>query len=205
MVRTIASLIGAVALVLYPIILWLGIRHGELALANTIAATLLLPAVVVRIAGKPKGQYEGIRALAWIPLLTVACLVVSAALNVQDLAMMTPIAINGLLLGVFGGSLRWGVPLIERFARLQEDELSAAQVRWCRNWTLVWCAYFVFNIIALSLLIGFAPPTWWALYTSLIAYIIMGVLFAAERIGRWYRFERERPRTTSSTLLVTPP
>lgn len=203
MVRTIASLIGAVALVLYPLILWLGIRHGQLALASTIAAILVLPAALARIAGGTRTQFKSVRSLAWVPLLTVTCLVISASLNAQDLAMMTPIAINGLLLVTFGSSLKWGPPLIERFARLQEEELSSAQVRWCRGWTFAWCAYFVFNIITLTLLIAFAPPTWWALYTSLIAYIIMGLLFAAERFGRWHRFERERSPTSSFLLLVT--
>lgn len=213
MLRLVANVIGAIALIMYPVVLWLGMRSEQLLLATLVAAALVMPALALRVWGmrrvqegsRPGAASRSLRVIALIPLITVVCLLLSAALRHQGLALLTPVAINAVLFAAFASTLRWGPPMIERFARLQDPELNIAQVRWCRLWTLVWCAYFLWNITALIALITYAPASWWAIYTSLIAYVLMGVLFAAERFGRWYRFERRpKPSSPTSSLIVVP-
>ncbi|MGH8160138.1 MAG: hypothetical protein ACREPQ_18645 [Rhodanobacter sp.] len=95
-----------------------------------------------------------------------------------------PVLISALLLVAFGLSLIYGPPIVERIARLREPNLPPAAVRYTRAVTWVWVAFFAFNgsmSVALAL---WAPLSWWTLYNGLIAYLIMGTLFAVEWLLR---------------------
>jgi uncharacterized membrane protein len=98
-----------------------------------------------------------------------------------------PVLINGVLLATFASSLS-STPMVERFARMQDPELGPAQVSYCRGVTRVWCGFFVFNMLISGLLALFAPLEAWALYTGLIAYVLMGLLGASEYVVRKSRF-----------------
>ena len=91
------------------------------------------------------------------------------------------------LLGVFANSLR-SVPIIERFARRFDPDLTDAKQRHCREFTLAWCAFFVANGAVCAALALLAPRAWWATYTGGIAYVLMGAMFALEFVVRRYRF-----------------
>jgi hypothetical protein len=52
----------------------------------------------------------------------------------------------------------------------------------------VWCTFFTFNGLVAAALALWATLYWWTLYNGLIAYILMGMLFAAEYIPRKLRF-----------------
>ncbi|HHJ4328567.1 TPA: hypothetical protein ACQJWO_005893 [Klebsiella pneumoniae] len=101
-----------------------------------------------------------------------------------------PLLINLLLLATFALSLRFGPPLIERLARLREPQLTDRAVRYTRRVTQLWCLFFIANALIISLLALYAPLAWWTLYTGLIAYLLMGLLFAGEWLVR-QRVRRE--------------
>ena len=89
-----------------------------------------------------------------------------------------------MLLVLFGLSLKFGPPLVERLARLQEPELPEHAVRYTRQVTAVWAGFFLANGLVVTALTLWAPLSWWTLYTGLIAYALMGLLFAAEWLIR---------------------
>ncbi|HEY6877774.1 MAG TPA: hypothetical protein VI299_07130, partial [Polyangiales bacterium] len=97
-------------------------------------------------------------------------------------------------------------PLVERFARMQNPDLSPAQVAYCRTVTQVWCAFFVLNAAISGSLAAWAPLSWWTLYNGLLAYVLMGVLGAGEYLVRKFRF-REYGRGLHDRLIarVFPP
>jgi len=80
--------------------------------------------------------------------------------------------------------------MIERFARLQVQDLSAAELGWCRRWTFIWCAFFTANGLAALALALAAPLAWWTLYNGLLAYGLIGLLCAGEYVLRKRRFGR---------------
>lgn len=125
----------------------------------------------------------GVIALAFCLLLGLAD---SAAL-----LRWYPVLISLALLGLFGSSLLSGMPMIERLARLTEPELPPAAVRYTRQVTWLWVGFFSFNATIAAALALWAPLTWWTLYTGLIAYLLMGMLFA----GEWLVRQRIRSRT----------
>jgi len=95
-----------------------------------------------------------------------------------------PVLLNGLLLALFGLSLKYGPPLVERLARLREPELPAVAVRYTRSVTQVWVCFFLANGLVVTALTLWAPLSWWTLYTGLISYGLIGLLFAGEWLVR---------------------
>ena len=83
--------------------------------------------------------------------------------------------------------------MIERFARLVEDDLPPFTLPYCRKWTIAWCVFFAANagaVIALALL---APLGWWTLYTGLLFYVLLGALLLSEFVMRkvWFRYYQD--------------
>ncbi|UOP05703.1 membrane protein [Conchiformibius kuhniae] len=95
-----------------------------------------------------------------------------------------PVAVNVLMLGMFGSSLFAKQSLIERIARLQTPELPARAVAYTRKVTQIWCVFFIANGSIAAALAASGQHQWWALYTGVIAYVLMGVLLGGEWLYR---------------------
>lgn len=169
------GLVLVVAGVLYPFAVYFGMGH----FAPWQFALLL-------------GALWGVRALTserrpgGVPMALTAmgfCLLLGL-FNSPQLLRWYPVLISGFMLTLFGLSLMRGMPLIERLARLTEPDLPTVAVRYTRQVTRVWCLFFLFNGLVAAALTLWAPLSWWTLYTGLIAYGLMGLLFAGEWIVR---------------------
>lgn len=116
-------------------------------------------------------------------LMAVILVLVGAS---QRLEMMYwyPVIINGMMLAIFGGSLWQKQTFVERLARLQEPNLSEQGVRYTRKITQLWCGVFIFNLLISTLLIIIGQIEYWAIYTGMIAYVIMGVVMGGEWLYR---------------------
>ena len=159
----------------YPFAVYLGLEH----LSPRLFALLLGALWLARMfSGK---QTPLSRTLTTVALLF--CLLLGLA-GEPALLRWYPVLISLALLGLFAGSLCSGMPIIERLARLSEPELPPAAVRDTRQVTWVWVGYFIVNAAIASGLALWAPLSWWTLYTGLIAYLLMGLLFAGEWLVR---------------------
>ncbi|QGX40306.1 hypothetical protein [Permianibacter aggregans] len=162
---------------------WLSVRH----VALVIIVLLLLRMTWMR-------QLRVLQGLQW-PVLGGVALVVLALLFDSKLALkLYPAMVNTVLLGWFLLTLYQGPPAIERFARLQDPDLAESGVRYTRTVTKVWCGFFILNggIALATALLG--SDFWWMLYNGLIAYVLMGVLFA----GEWLVRQKIRQRNAQS-------
>ncbi|MCQ4307348.1 hypothetical protein NA645_04995 [Pseudomonas stutzeri] len=166
----------------YPFVVYLGLEH----LSPRLFAMLLGALWLARLLGAKQTPLS--RTVAAVALLF--CLLLGV---VDDSALLPwyPVLISLALLGLFAGSLRSGMPIIERLARLSEPELPPAAVRYTRQVTWVWVGFFIINAGIAGGLVLWAPLSWWTLYTGLIAYLLMGLLFA----GEWLVRQRVRKRT----------
>lgn len=191
--------LAAVLLIGYPVFVWLGLSAQSPRMVSLVLLCVLAPAVFLRM--KASG-HAAMRGLAAIPLVTLVAFVFAALLDTAGFILAVPVAINGVLLVVFGVTLRVGaMPMVERFARMQVDELTEPQQAWCRMWTRIWCGFFVANgSTALALALA-APMSWWAFYNGLLAYVLIGALLGLEWVLRHRRFPEiaemagdERPR-----------
>ena len=167
---------------IYPFAVYFGLEH----LTPRMFALLLGALWLARLlSGKQTTltRTTGVMALAFCLLLGLA--------DSDALLRWYPVLISLALLGLFGSSLLSGMPVVERLARLTEPDLPPAAVRYTRQVTWLWVGFFIFNATVAAGLALWAPLAWWALYTGLIAYLLMGLLFA----GEWLVRQRIRSRT----------
>jgi uncharacterized membrane protein len=107
----------------------------------------------------------------------------------RTLLLLLPTIVSAYLFATFAWSLRRGPPMIERFARMVEDDLPDFTLPYCRKVTGIWCAFLAANAGAVLVLALAAPLGWWALYTGALFYLLLGLLLAGEFVFRkwWFR------------------
>lgn len=176
-------LLNAVALlltVLYPLAIWYGQGQFEprwLALLLVLAVACRLPALKLQ------------RAARWSVAAALLLAVVALWSNLLLPLKLYPVLVNAVLLATFGYSLWTPRSMVERLARLREPDFPPAAVRYTRRVTQVWCGFFIVNGgIALATAV-WASEAVWSLYTGVIAYILMALLFGGEYLVR-LRFKR---------------
>jgi uncharacterized membrane protein len=176
-----AAIVLPVVGVLYPFIVYFGMEHVSTPVfALVLGALWLLRAP--SLWREPGGRWMVGAALAYCVLLAVS--------GESIMLRWYPVLISLVLLAVFGASLRFGRPIIERIARLREPDLPPEGVRHTRRVTWVWVGFFIVNAATSAALTLWAPLDWWTLYNGIIAYAIMGVLF----VGEWLFRQRLRRR-----------
>jgi uncharacterized membrane protein len=169
------GLLLVLAGLLYPFAVYYGMEHLSPRLFAALLGGLWLARALSQ-QGKPGSRWMAGAALVFCALLGLA--------GEPALLRWYPVLLNLMLLVLFGLSLKFGPPVVERLARLREPELPEHAVRYTRKVTLVWAGFFLANALLISALTLWAPLAWWMLYTGLIAYALMGLLFAAEWLIR---------------------
>lgn len=126
----------------------------------------------------------------WIAISAIGFCLLLGLLDSPLLLRWYPVLVSGFMLSLFGFSLIYGPPIAERLARLSEPDLPEVAIRYTRQVTQVWCLFFLCNGLLAAALTLWAPLSWWTLYNGLIAYGLMGLLFA----GEWLLRQRVRGR-----------
>ncbi len=120
----------------------------------------------------------------WVALVLGTFFSVVLLLRLPQSMYWYPVWVSLLMLAVFGGSLFAKQTVIERLARLQHPDLPSEGVRYTRKVTQIWCVFFVLNAAASAVLVWMREYEWWALYTGLLSYALMGLLLGGEWIYR---------------------
>jgi uncharacterized membrane protein len=111
--------------------------------------------------------------------------------------MLPPTILNALLAWAFGRTLMHGQePMISMFARLEHASISKQEnaelpqelVAYTRTLTKIWSGLFVVMALVSASLAWSGLHAWWALFTGLISYVLMGMLFLGEYMFRRFRF-----------------
>ncbi len=171
----------------YPFLVFAGLRLLEARWVALGIAGLLLLRGLAR-ARAPRA--EDLRRLLAPALLVAAALAFTVAANDEHALLLVPVVVNLALLVAFARTLVTGPPLVETFARMQVPDLPPDEVRYCRSVTGIWCVFFLTNG-AVCARLAWVGPTWlWTLYTGLVSYLLIGLLFAAEFVVRAWRFGR---------------
>lgn len=161
---------------LYPLVVFFGRDYFE----PWKIAAILIVLLLVRLAASYSIKH-------WSTPLLIAGIgycVFAMWSNQLGTLLFYPILVNGLMLLIFGWSLFSPPSLIERLARLQHPDLPPEGVIYTRRVTQVWCGFFIVNGALAWVTALWASLEVWSLYNGLIAYVLMGVLFAAEYLVR---------------------
>ena len=167
----------------YPLVVFaLEARVPAIAFALAACGLLLLRAVHSPLPVDGPIRFSMIAAIVLIVGL--------AQVDSQVAAKAYPVVISGGLAFLFGASLRRPPSLVERMAELGGETLSPAIRLYCRRVTMVWALWLTINTFIAAALAVFGSLEAWALWTGLLSYLVMGLIFAAEFTLR--RFLRRR-------------
>lgn len=98
---------------------------------------------------------------------------------------LPPIVISLGLLVLFASTLKVDkVPIITRYAELIDGELNDEMVGYTYRITQIWTVFFFILFVECIGLAIFAPAEIWSLFTNVINYVAIAVMFIAEFIYR---------------------
>lgn len=191
------KLLAGLLLLGYPFVVLVGLwafdpRSVALGLACILAARLL---AALRHARRPDLANLGLFAALMAGVLALA-----ATFNEQRFLLFVPVLVNAVLLVSFARTLGREVSMVETFARLEGHALSPERRQYCRHVTGAWCLFFVLNGGVTVYLALTARVLAWTIYTGLVAYVLMGLVFAAEYVYRAWRFREYRNGLTDVVL-----
>lgn len=115
-----------------------------------------------------------------------------------------PILVYLVIAWVFGSSLLPGrMPLVERIARIVDhgDAMPAKLVTYTRVLTWTWTLIPLGMALVSGLLAEFASRTTWSLFTNVLSYVALAVLFFAEYPYRRWRYP-DTPHTNPLMVAV---
>ncbi|AZC22185.1 MULTISPECIES: hypothetical protein [Pseudomonas] len=166
---------------LYPFAVYLGMEHFAPWQFGLLLGSLWLARALT--GGRDRGS-------RWMAAMAIIFCLLLAWFDHPGLLRWYPVLISSFMLGLFGLSLKYGPPVAERLARLSEPDLPEKAIRYTRQVTIAWSLFFLCNGALAAALTLWAPLSWWTLYNGLIAYGLMGLLFAIE----WLLRQRVRGR-----------
>ncbi|MBX7114709.1 MAG: hypothetical protein K1X64_10320 [Myxococcaceae bacterium] len=184
MIRRAISLSTAVLAFTYPLWVWLLSGH---------VAAVWLGAGLVTLGLARAGLARGPQAVAQLAV-GLAMVLLGAAVMLKGDAQWVrwyPVLVNATLLAIFGASLAKPPSVVERLARLTRPRLSPSAIRYTRNVTAVWCAFFVVNGTLALITAACASFDVWSLYNGVLAYLGMGLIFAVELMVRQRHLRKE--------------
>jgi uncharacterized membrane protein len=184
--QVVAGIVSAVFFLGYPFVIYLAYtRLGARGLGVLLLALYGL-SMLLRVRGSRAEIGRVGRQHAPLALL----IGLAIATGNRTVLLLLPLLVSLYLLWTFVASLRSGPPMIERFARIVEDDLPDFTLPYCRGVTVVWCVFMAANSVCIAALAFAAPLSWWALYTGFVFYLLMGSLLAGEFVVRklWFRY-----------------
>lgn len=165
---------------LYPLVIWQGGKQIE----PRWMAVLLLVLAATRLSTFAISQLT-----RWSAFCALVLVGVAVWTNALLPLKLYPVLVNLAFLIAFAYSLGTSQSIIERFARISEPNLPEVAIAYTRRVTQVWCGFFVLNGGIACFTAIWSSPEIWTLYTGVISYVLMGLLFAIEYLFR-LRFKR---------------
>ncbi|MCW8833321.1 MAG: hypothetical protein OQK09_12875 [Colwellia sp.] len=180
------KIILTILTLLYPLVVFYGLAEFSV---RWVSLVLLLVFLVRFFALKKNNNNVNKNILSplankSISLLVLAFLLYSFIFNADIGLLFYPVIVNCALALVFFYSLINPPPIIERLARLTQENLPPHAVLYTRTVTKVWLGFFIFNGLVASYTALFSDIEVWTLYNGFIAYILMALLFSGEYLVR---------------------
>ena len=173
-----------ILLLAYPFVLHVGVLNDRIQPAVLLLLGVLLLSGALMLA---RGNRYGW--LVMTGLMAAAAWTYAYNGAPQTLLKLPPVLINGLLCILFGYTLLPGQqPLISRFAEIVHGHaLDEATLRYTRGVTLLWSSLFAFMALECVVLALLAETRLWSLFTNLINYLVVALVFLLEYSWRLRR------------------
>lgn len=178
-------LTGILALT-YPFLIWFSLTHWGTRTSALLLLVLAVPVAVRRKLHQKTGIGVVFGQIVGVFLLVLLTLITEQAVFLQQL----PVLISLFLFVTFVVTLYRPPPMIERYARIIDGDLSPAEQEHCRKTTYVWIGFLLANAIVAECLALFSTYENWAWYSGGVAYLFIGLIFSVEYVIRKARFGR---------------
>lgn len=176
--RLLLQIVTGALIVGYPLAVFFGLQW----LPPGTVALMLCIALVLRLAL----QRQQVKAMMAPIIVGIGLTAASLIAKEQQWLLYYPVVINVSMLALFGYSLKRGPSMIERLARLKEPDLPATAITYLRTVTKLWCGLFIFNGAMAWYTASYATLAVWTWYNGLIAYLLIGAMFAGEWLYRTF-------------------
>lgn len=193
MMGKLGKILLVVAFVAYPILLHSFILKNEVELWHLLLVFAPLLGVASWIIFRSVGKI-------WWPLVILAAAALLYYIVSGDHGRVGLLAVNGLshatlnlfLLWLFGRTLLRGRdPLISQIARHINGPLTPEIAVYTRQVTIVWCGYFLLQVLISLLLYIFAPVTAWSFFINVLNLPLLALMFIGEHSYRRLRFPNQ--------------
>jgi uncharacterized membrane protein len=179
------SLAAGAVLALYPLVMY----FGQSRLGAAWMGLILILICGLRLAVVRCGTNSRLAGAFGTPqLLVIGGVIVLALVSMwrgsHDAMLYYPVLMNAGMLLLFGSSLAFPPTIVERIARLRHPDLPDEAVPYLRRVTLAWCVFFIGNGAVALYTATLTSFETWALYNGLIAYLLIGAMFAGELLTR---------------------
>ena len=168
-------------LLAYPFGVYYGVRYLE---PRYIGLIVLLLVGARFLLARRHLEQPAVNSLIPSTIVVALLCVLLLIFNQVTLMYLKPVLVNLVMLLTFGYSLIYPPTIIERFARLSMSVLPPEAVAYTRKVTLVWCLFFLLNGLMAAYTGLFTSLEFWTLYNGFIAYLMIGILLAAEYLIR---------------------
>jgi uncharacterized membrane protein len=190
------KILDAIVIFLYPLIVVIGM--------NTVGirwtALIILLFIGRRIIGLVITNKEGTRIVLYQAIAMAAIVGIAGASKSAFALRMAPFMISLTFITTFALSLKT-TPIIERFARLSDPNLSDAEARYCGKLTKAWMGVLFANSV-LVLCAAFVDNTLlWSILVGPASYALLGSPFVVEYPYRKWRFRKFNDKNPVDRLL----
>ncbi|MBN2385155.1 hypothetical protein JXQ70_19955 [bacterium] len=148
----------------------------------------------------PKDRHIG-RLLSAQLVLLLIFVGVSLYWNHPVTVKILPAIFSFFLFGTFGFSVLKGPSMAENFARMKDAYLTEAQIRYCRQVTLIWSVFFLLNALFILIVSLTGSLEAWLMVIGPISYALIALLFFSEYIVRTIKFNKYDQRLVIDRLI----
>ena len=173
------GILGASSVLLtvaYPFAVYYLMDRGNV----RIAGLALLAVLAIRFLMPGARRMQMLAALAAGVIFALAI----AVTNNETLARLYPVGVSAAMLAAFGFTLVQPPSIVERMVRATGTVLDDAGVRYTRNVTIIWCAFFFANGCIALVTALFTSRELWAVYNGFLSYLAVGAILVGERLVR---------------------
>ncbi len=188
----VAKLIVMLGVIAYPVLVYGGLRLLE-------PRWLALAVGAVVLVRELQHWRRGHSTPLLVPLSCMGAILLSVMLfNERRFLLFVPALFNAALFVSFAWTLLAGPSMVETLARRHYGHVPPEHLGYCRRVTGVWSAFFLTNSAVTVWLALYASIEMWTVYTGFLAYVLAGMLFAAEMTYRAWRFRTYRGDVTDA-------
>jgi uncharacterized membrane protein len=188
MISGLLASVSFLALILYPVLIFFGLKYFNLKIVG-LAASILLALRLGFFKGRSLLSFYVLIALG----LSLAFNLIGLFFDWDTLYKFYPIIINFSLLTAFAHSLFGAQTIVEQLARMRNPELSIQAVEYTRRVTWIWICFFAVNGSLAAYTAVFSPVEVWTFYNGFLSYLLVGLLFFGEKIFRTIYLKTKSP------------